>query len=82
MFILFAGCASMPSKSAEPLVRAGMIASTINEAEQLGAKGCAPQSLAKVKVALDHVIHEATEGYYHAAWLEPTSRGGEAADEP
>jgi hypothetical protein len=68
---LAAGCASMPAKATVPRERTGMIASKIAEAEQLGAKGCAPRALAKVKVSLDHVIHEVEEGYYHHSWLEP-----------
>jgi hypothetical protein len=69
--LLFAGCASMPSKAGIPAERTGMVASKILEAEQLGAKGCAPRTLAKAKVALDHVLHEVEEGYYPPAWLEP-----------
>ena len=78
---LAAGCASMPAKAVAPRERAGMIASKITEAEQLGAKGCAPRTLAKAKVALDHVIHEVEEGYYHPAWLEPDLAAVEKAAE-
>lgn len=66
-----AGCASMPAKATAPGERTGMIESKITEAEHLGAKGCAPRTLAKVKVALDHVIHEVEEGYYPPSWLDP-----------
>jgi hypothetical protein len=68
---LAAGCASVPQKAGSPNERTGMAASMIAEAEQLGAKECAPRNLAKAKVALDHVVHEVNEGYYHATWLEP-----------
>ncbi len=78
---LAAGCASMPAKAVAPKERAGMIASKITEAEQLGAKGCAPRTLAKAKVALDHVLHEVEEGYYHPAWLEPDLAAAEKATE-
>jgi hypothetical protein len=26
--------------------------------------------MAKAKIALDHVLHEVQEGYYHPVWLE------------
>lgn len=78
---LAAGCASMPAKAVAPAARTGMIASKITEAEQLGAKGCAPRTLAKAKVALDHLLHEVEEGYYHPAWLEPDFAAAEKAVE-
>ena len=78
---LAAGCASMPSKATAPTERTGMIASKITEAEQLGAKGCAPRTLAKAKVALEHVLHEVEEGYYPPAWLEPDLAAAEKAAE-
>jgi hypothetical protein len=78
---LAAGCASMPAKTAAPAARTGMVASKILEAEQLGAKGCSPRTLAKAKVTLDHVIHEIEEGYYHPAWLEPDLAAAEKAAE-
>ena len=68
---LAAGCASMPAKSGSARERTGMVASMITEAEQLGARECAPRNLAKAKVALDHALHEVQEGYYHSTWLEP-----------
>jgi len=78
---LAAGCASMPAKAVAPVERTGMVASKITEAEQLGAKGCAPRTLAKAKVALDHVLHEVKEGYYPPAWLEPDIAAAEKAAE-
>ncbi|MFA6147572.1 MAG: hypothetical protein WC899_05125 [bacterium] len=78
---LSAGCASMPAKTADHKERAGMVALKITEAERLGAKECAPRTLAKAKVALDHVIHEVEEGYYHPAWLEPDIAAAEKAAE-
>ncbi len=79
---LAAGCASMQPKAGVPAERAGMVAAKIIEAEQLGAKGCAPRTLAKVKVALDHVLHEMDEDYYPPAWIEPDIAAAEkAADE-
>ena len=81
VMFLAVGCASMPAKAVAPKERAGMIASKITEAEQLGAKGCAPKTLAKAKVALDHVLHELEEGYYHPAWLEPDIAAAEKAAE-
>jgi len=78
---LAAGCASMPAKASAPRERAGIVASKITEAEALGAKGCAPRTLAKAKVALDHVLHEVNEGYYHPAWLEPDIAEAERAAE-
>ncbi|GAB4227790.1 MAG: hypothetical protein OHK0028_00880 [Deltaproteobacteria bacterium] len=79
---LAAGCASIPAKAVAPADRAGMIASKIREAEQLGAKGCSPRTLARATVALEHVVHEVEEGYYHPAWLEPDFAAAErAADE-
>jgi len=78
---LAAGCATMPAKAVAPKERTGMIASRITEAEQLGAKSCAPKTLAKVKVALEHVTHELEEGYYPHAWLEPDIAAVEKAAE-
>lgn len=78
---LAAGCASMPAKAVVPKERTGMVALKIIEAEQLGAKECAPRTLAKAKVALDHVLHEVEEGYYHPAWLEPDIAAAEKAAE-
>lgn len=78
---LAAGCASMPAKTIAPTTRTDMVASKIREAEQLGAKGCTPRTLAKAKVALDHVLHEVEEGYYHPAWLEPDIAAAEKAAE-
>jgi len=78
---LAAGCASMPAKATAPMERTRMVASKITEAELLGAKGCAPRTLAKAKVALDHVIHEMEEGYYPPAWLEPDIAAAEKAAE-
>jgi len=76
---LAAGCASMPAKSGTALERTGMIASMITEAEQLGARECAPRNLAKAMVALDHALHEVKEGYYHSTWLEPDIAEAEKA---
>ncbi len=70
VLFLGAGCASMPAKAVVPSARTGMMASRITEAEYLGAQKCSPRALAKAKIALDHVAHEAQEGYYHPAWLE------------
>jgi len=70
VLFLGAGCASMPAKAVVPSARTGMMASKITEAEYLGAQKCSPQALAKAKIALDHVVHEAQEGFYHPAWLE------------
>jgi len=75
MAILFVagGCATMKpaSSSTGSVERGAWIASKISEAERLGAKECSPRQLAKVHVALEHVMHEAREGYYSDAWLEP-----------
>jgi len=71
VLFLGAGCAAMSTTAVAPSVRTGMMASRITEAEHLGAKICAPQALAKAKIALEHVAHEVEEGYYHAYWLEP-----------
>lgn len=76
---LASGCASVPQKAGSPNERTGMAASMIAEAEQLGAKECAPRSLAKAKVALDHALHEVGEGYYHSTWLEPDIAEAEKA---
>jgi uncharacterized protein YbjT (DUF2867 family) len=82
VIFLAAGCASVPAKNAAaPEERAGMIASKIREAEQLGAKGCSPRALARAKVALEHVLHEAGEGYYPPSWLEPDFAAAEMAAE-
>jgi len=78
---LVAGCASMPAKAVAPVERTGMIASKIREAEQLGAKECAPRTLAKATVTLEHAVHEMEEGYYHPAWLEPDFAAAEKAAE-
>lgn len=78
---LAAGCATMPAKAVAPKERTGMIASRIIEAEQLGAKLCAPKTLAKVKVALEHVTHELEEGYYPPSWLAPDIAAVEKAAE-
>jgi len=70
VLFLGAGCASMQGSSGVPSARTGMMASKITEAEYLGAQKCSPLALAKAKVALDSVLHEVQEGYYHGAWLE------------
>jgi len=49
--------------------------------EWLGARSYVPRDLAKVKVALDHLVHEAQEGYYTAAWLEPDFAAADKAVE-
>ncbi len=66
-----AGCATTGTKSTGSLERGAWIATKLGEAERLGAKECTPRSLALAQVALDHVMHEAAEGYYSDAWLEP-----------
>lgn len=77
-----AGCASVPAKNAAaPAERAGMIAAKIREAERLGANGCSPRALARAMVALEHVLHEVDEGYYHPAWLEPDFAAAEKTAE-
>jgi hypothetical protein len=81
VLFLGAGCASMPAKAVVPTARTGMMASRITEAEYLGAKNCSPQALAKAKIALEHVVHEAKEGYYHPAWLEQDLAQAEKAVE-
>lgn len=81
VLFLGAGCASMPSKAVVPSARTGMMASGITEAEYLGAQKCSPQALAKAKIALDHVVHEVQEGYYHPAWLEQDLAKAEKAVE-
>jgi len=65
------GCATMQPASTGSVERGAWIASKVSEAERLGAKECSPRQLAKAKVALEHVMHEANEGYYTDAWLEP-----------
>ncbi|MHB1024384.1 MAG: hypothetical protein ACYC24_01610 [Desulfobacteria bacterium] len=67
---LGAGCASMQGTAVVPSARTGMMESKITEAEFLGARKCSPLALAKAKIAVDRVIHEVQEGYYHPAWLE------------
>jgi hypothetical protein len=81
LLFLGAGCASMPAKAVVPSARTGMMASRITEAEYLGAQKCAPQALAKAKIALDHVVHEVKEGFYHPAWLEQDLVNAERAVE-
>lgn len=78
---LAVGCATAPAKATAQKYRTGMIASKISEAERLGAKDCAPRTLAKAKVALDHLLHEVEEGYYHPSWLEPDITEAEKAAE-
>ena len=68
---LSAGCATVQGKSTGSLERSQWIAAKLTEAEQLGAKECSPRSLAKARVALEHVKHEVDEGYYTDAWLAP-----------
>jgi hypothetical protein len=70
VLFLGAGCSSMQANAVVPSARTGMMASKITEAEYLGAQKCSPLALAKAKIAVDHVIHEVEEGYYHPAWLE------------
>jgi hypothetical protein len=81
VLFLGAGCASMPAKAVAPSARTGMMASKITEAEYLGAQKCSPQALAKAKIALDHVVHEVQEGYYHPTWLEQDLAKAEKAVE-
>jgi hypothetical protein len=81
VLFLGAGCASMSATAVVPSSRTGMMASRITEAEYLGAQKCSPQALAKAKIALDHVAHEAKEGYYHPAWLEADLAKAEKAVE-
>ena len=71
LLFLAAGCSAMHAKAVDPMDRARGIEMKIAEAELLGARSCSPRELAKIKVALDHVVHEIQEGYYSAAWLEP-----------
>lgn len=71
LLVMTAGCSAMHANRVDPMVRARSIEAKIAEAEELGARSCAPRELAKLKVALDHVVHEWEEGYYSAAWLEP-----------
>ncbi len=66
-----AGCATTGTKSTASLERGAWIAVKLGEAERLGAKECSPRSLAQARVALDRAMHEAGEGYYSDAWLEP-----------
>jgi len=70
VLFLGAGCASLQGTAVVPSARTGMMASKITEAEYLGAKKCSPKALAKARVALDQVVHEVQEGYYHPVWLE------------
>ena len=44
------------------------IATTIVKAEQLGARECSPRELARVKVLLEHAIHEREEKIYPPSW--------------
>jgi hypothetical protein len=81
VLFLGAGCASMQATAVVPSARTGMMASRITEAEYLGAQKCSPQALAKAKIALDHVVHEVKEGYYHPAWLEQDLAKAEKAVE-
>ena len=81
VLFLGAGCASMPAKAVAPSARTGMMAARITEAEYLGAQKCSPQALAKAKIAVDHVAHEAEEGYYHPTWLEQDLAKAEKAVE-
>jgi hypothetical protein len=81
VMFLGAGCASMQGSSVVPSARTGMMASKITEAEYLGAQKCSPLALAKAKIALDHVLHEVQEGYYHPAWLEHDLEAAEKAVE-
>jgi len=71
LLILAAGCSTMKAKAVDPMDRARGIEMKIAEAEMLGARSCSPRELAKIKVALEHVVHEIHEGYYSAGWLEP-----------
>ena len=70
VLFLGAGCASMQGTAVVPSARTGMMETKITEAEFLGARKCSPLALAKAKIAVDRVIHEVQEGYYHPVWLE------------
>lgn len=71
LLVVAAGCSAMHARAVDPMERARSIEAKIAEAEELGARSCSPRELAKLKVALEHVVHEWEEGYYPAAWLEP-----------
>jgi hypothetical protein len=81
LLILSAGCSAMHAKAVDPMDRARGIEAKVAEAERLGARSCAPRDLARVKVALDHLVHEAQEGYYTASWLEPDFAAADKAVE-
>lgn len=81
LLFLAAGCSAMHARAVDPMDRARGIEAKVAEAERLGARSCAPRDLAKVKVALDHVVHEVQEGYYTAAWLEPDFAAADKAAE-
>ena len=61
------GCAGRQT-AADLSDRAERVAILIERMEQMGARECAPEKLARAKVLLDHALHEMAEGHYPAAW--------------
>lgn len=81
LLILTSGCSTKLAKVVDPMDRARAIQAKVAEAETLGARSCSPRELAKLKVTLEHVVHEWEEGYYTAAWLEPDLAAAERTAE-
>lgn len=76
LFLIFALSATLPPGCAKrqiagtALDRSEQIANMIEKAERLGARDCSPRELARVKVKLEHALHERDEGHYPLSWTE------------
>jgi outer membrane protein OmpA-like peptidoglycan-associated protein len=78
--LFMSGCGAVRQLSPTDSDRAAAIGLKISQAQQMDAKGCAPQELAKAEAKLDYARHEAMEYHDAAATAQDFAEAEAAAD--